>query len=266
MGNGGLCSWCPISKNTKINCVHFFHVIRKNTESIKIHLYQCNSSIKVLSTNHFHQVHFCYLEHRVQQLLDEHSKHISPDQSITAVMQTDQMTPEAHDSCAMCFTRSKTKALFSRSHDLNYDPHPTPILLTPFDFTGENTVHVVVISMPTLRVIINIPKPIKIYASKKTVLLYDRSSQPPVIVSQMSFIIPLENFICGKYCVFIKPLTICLQIPFNFEYINDINRCSLWKKCWDTASYSKLVPYPMLNMLALLILATLSPALQGNLI
>lgn len=140
----------------------------------------------------------------------------------------------------------------------------TPILLTPFDFTGENTVHVVVISMPTLRIIINIPKPIKIYTSKKAVLLNDRSSQPPVIVSQMSFIIPLENFICGKHCVFIKPLALYLQIPFNFEYIDDINRCSLWKKCWDTASYSKSVPYAMLNTLGLLILAILIPAFQGN--
>lgn len=181
------------------------------------------------------------------------------------MMQTDQMTPDAHDSCAMCFTRSKTKALFSRNYDFNYDPSPnTPILLTPFNFTGENTVHVVVISMPTLRIIINIPKPIKIYTSKKTVLLYDRSSQPPVIVSQMSFIIPLENFICGKYFTFIKPLALCIQTAFNFEYINDIKRCLLWKKCWDTANYSKSVSYPMLNTLALLILATLHPAFQGN--
>lgn len=161
------------------------------------------------------------------------------------------------------FTRSKTKALQEPRFKL-WPPPNTSILLTPFDFTGENTVRVVVTSMPALRIIINIPKPIKIDTSKKTVLLYDRSSQPPVIVSQMSFIIPLENFICGKHCIFIKPLALCLQIPFNFEYINDINRCSLWKKCWDTASYSKSVPYPMLNMLALLILATLSPALQEN--
>lgn len=118
--------------------------------------------------------------------------------------------------------------------------------------------------MPTLRIIKNIPKPIKIYTSKKTVLLYDRSSQPPVIVSQMSFIIPLENIICEKHCIFIKTLALCLKIPFKFEYINDINRYSLWKKCCDTVSYSKSVPYPMLNMLALLILATLGPAFQGN--
>ena len=142
--------------------------------------------------------------------------------------------------------------------------HKSSLLLTPFNFTGENTVHIVVMTTPTLRIIINIPKPIKIYTSKKTVLIYVRSSQPPVIVSQMSFIIPLENFICGKHCIFIKTLALCVQIPFNFEHINDINRYSLWRKCSDTLSYCKSVPYTMLNMLALLIQALLSPALQGN--
>lgn len=142
--------------------------------------------------------------------------------------------------------------------------HKTSLLPTPFNFTGKNTVHIIVMSMPTLRVIINIPKTIQIYTSEKTVLLYVRSSQPPVIVSQMSFIVPLENFICGKHCIFIKTLALCVQMPFNFEYINDINRHSLWKKCSDILNYCNSVPYTILNTLALLIQALLSPASQGN--
>lgn len=185
----------------------------------------------MFSASHLHQVSYLLLLGTLWAVDGGlHQTHSSRSGYYSSDAQTDHITPEARDSCAMYFT-AKSKLYIAGTAEPGLKimtliqhsntRHKSSLLLTSFDFTGENTIHVIVMSMPTLRIIINIPKTIKIYTSKKAVLLYVRSSQPPVIVSQMSFIIPLENFICGKHCLFTKTLALLVQIPFNFEYIND---------------------------------------------